>query len=178
MRGSGREGVSREDEMKKTLFILLSVTLSMSCASKGPSVDAEQTKPPSPPASKTTPDSEIGLASGTAFEQPPQKAIGFNAVDPGESELRARPNEAFPPVIPHTIDDLETITIEENSCLDCHTADVAEDMGAVAVPSTHHVDLRGAPDAEGDTVVGARWVCTSCHVAQTDAKPLVANPSG
>ena len=178
MRGSGREGVSREDEMKKTLFILLSVTLSMSCASKGPSVDAEQSKPPSPPASKTTPDSEIGLASGTAFEQPQQKAIGFNVVDPGESEMRARPNEEFPPAIPHSIADLETITLGENSCLDCHGPEAASDMGAPAIPASHFVDLRRSPEVTSPEVIGSRWVCTSCHVTQTDAKPLVANPSG
>lgn len=30
-------------------------------------------------------------------------------------------------------------------------------------------------DATGEEVVGARWVCTSCHLAKTDTEPLVAN---
>jgi nitrate reductase cytochrome c-type subunit len=164
--------------MKKTLFVLLSITLSLSCSSGGPSAAPEEAIQPAPAAAAATPDSEIGLAAGTAFEQPPQEAIGFNSVDPGESELRARPNGEFPPAIPHTVEDLETITLEENACLECHDVMVAADMGAVAVPSSHNVDLRRKPEAKGDEVVGARWVCTSCHVAQTDAKPLVAISSG
>lgn len=165
--------------MKKTLLVLLSIALSMSCASQGPSTDAETTAPPEAAAAPAgTPDSQIGLAPGTAFEQPQQKAIGFNTVDPGESELRTRPNEEFPPAVPHSIEDMETITFTENSCLECHDPSVAADMGAVAVPSSHNVDLRRKPDAEGDKVVGARWVCTSCHVTQTDAEPLVALSSG
>jgi cytochrome c-type protein NapB len=121
------------------------------------------------------PDSEIGLASGTAFEQPEQKPIAFNNVDPGESELRPRPNADFPPAIPHTVDDLETITLTENSCFDCHDPEAAADMGAVAIPASHQVDIRRSPDVTGKEVVGSRWVCTSCHVAQTDTEPLVAN---
>jgi len=122
----------------------------------------------------TTPDSEIGLAQGTAFEQPTQAPISFNSVDPGDSELRARPNAEFPPVIPHSVEDMGSISISENPCLDCHNADVAEDMGAVAIPSSHRMDLRNSPGVVGDEVTGARLVCTSCHVEQTGAEPLVA----
>jgi len=43
------------------------------------------------------------------------------------------------------------------------------------LPASHYTDLRNAPGKVGDTVTGARWVCTSCHVPQTDAKPLVGN---
>ena len=162
--------------MKNTL-LLLSLVVLMSCSSGAP----DQTKSPSTASPEpvaevavTTPDSEISLAPGTAFEQPPQTPIAFNTVDPGDSELRARPNAEFPPVIPHSIEDLDTITLSENPCLDCHNADVAEDMGAVAVPASHRMDLRNSPGVVGDTVTGARLVCTSCHVAQTGAESLVA----
>ena len=164
--------------MKKTLFVLLSIALLMSCTSGNPPAETEEAVEPAPTAAVGIPDAEIGLAAGTAFEQPQQTAIGFNTVDPGESELRARPNAEFPPAIPHTIEDLETITFEENSCLECHDQTVAADMGAVAVPTSHNVDLRRTPESTGSEVVGSRWVCTSCHVAQTDAEPLVAISSG
>ena len=132
---------------------------------------------PAPPAASAAgvPDSEIGLAAGTAFEQPVQEPIAVNQVDPGESELRPRPNPDFPPAIPHSVDDMETITLTENSCFDCHDPEAAADMGAVAIPASHQVDLRRSPDVTGKEVVGSRWVCTSCHVAQTDTDPLVAN---
>ena len=162
--------------VKKIQFVLCSLALVMSCSSGAPPADTD-TSIAAPPATSEAgvPDSEIGLASGTAFEQPTQEPIAFNAVDPGESELRSRPNQEFPPAIPHSIADLETITLAENSCLDCHDPEAASDMGAVAIPASHLTDLRRSPDTAGESTVGARWVCTSCHVAQTDSEPLVAN---
>ncbi len=155
--------------MKHTA-ILLSLALVVSCSSGGSGQGLERRRPqaPVPEAVATIPDSEIGLAAGTAFEQPPQAPIKFNTVDPGDSELQARPNAEFPPVIPHSIEDLGPITLTENPCLDCHNADVAEDMGAVAVPASHRMDLRNSPGVVGDEVTGARLVCISCHVEMTE----------
>ncbi len=163
--------------MKKIPLVLVSVALSWSCASGSAPTDSKQTPPAATPAPTGIPDSKIGLAPGTAFEQPEQKAITLNPVDPGESELRPRPNADFPPVIPHSIADLETITLSENSCLDCHDPEMAPDMGAPAVPASHQVDLRNSPDVTGAEVVGTRWVCTSCHVALTKTEPLVRSVS-
>ena len=163
--------------MKNFSFGLLALVLAMSCSSGAPPADTDTaaTAAPAATAPASVPDSEIGLAPGTAFEQPPQAAIAFNRVDPGESELRPRPNKQFPPAIPHSIEDFETITLAENPCLECHAPEVAPDMGAPAMPASHQVDLRRTPDFTGEQPVGARWVCTSCHVAQTDTEPLVAN---
>ena len=41
--------------------------------------------------------------------------------------------------------------------------------------SVSDTEIGRAPDIIGEESVGARWVCTSCHLAQTDAEPLVAN---
>ncbi len=163
--------------MKKTPFALPALVLVMSCSSGAPPADIDTAATAAPPAAApaSVPDSEIGLAPGTAFEQPEQAPIAFNQVDPGESELRPRPNSQFPPAIPHSIAGLETITLSENSCLDCHDPGMAPDMGAPALPASHQVDLRRTPDVTGEEPVGARWVCTSCHLAQTNTEPLVAN---
>jgi cytochrome c-type protein NapB len=165
--------------MKRVFVTLLSVALAMSCSSGAPPVDTEAAATTAPLAAVPAgvPDSEIGLAPGTAFEQPEQPPIAFNQVDPGDSELRPRPNDESPPAIPHSIADLETITLSANSCLDCHDPEVAPDMGAPAVPPSHRVDLRRSSEVAGAQVVGSRWVCTSCHVAQTKSEPLVANSS-
>ncbi len=153
----------------KYTALLLSLALVVSCSSSGPEeAAAPPAKAPASEAVATIPDSEIGLAAGTAFEQPPQAPIRFRTVDPGDSEIQARPNAEFPPVIPHSIQDFGPITLSENPCLDCHNADVAEDMGAVAVPASHRMDLRNSPGVVGDAVTGARLVCTSCHVEMTD----------
>jgi len=56
------------------------------------------------------------------------------------------------------------------------SARVAEfDTAATATPaSVSDSEIGRAPDIIGEEPVGARWVCTSCHLAQTDAEPLVA----
>jgi len=164
--------------MKRSLLVLVSITLTLSCASGGPKPDAELQAPAQPAeVSGTVSDSEIGLAAGTAFEQPAQAPIAFNSVDPGESEIRSRPNSEFPPVIPHSVEDIDPISRTENPCMDCHGPEAAIYSDAPAVPPSHQVDLRRSPDSQGDEVVGARWVCTSCHVAQTDEAALVNNSS-
>ena len=40
---------------------------------------------------------------------------------------------------------------------------------------SRYADLRNAPDAAQESVVGARANCVACHVAQTAAQPLVGN---
>ena len=164
--------------MKKMLLALLSIAAVLSCSTGGPPADTDIASAAPPPVPASVPDSEIGLAPGTVFEQPPQEPIAFNRKDPGESELRPRPNDEFPPPIPHAIEDLGTVTLTENPCLECHDPEAAPDMGAPAAPATHRVDRRRSPEVTGEETVGARWVCTSCHVAQTDTEPLVANSKG
>ena len=157
--------------MKKTLLAIPVLIVVVSCTSGG-QTPATETVAVAP---KTTPDSEIGLAAGTVFDQPPQAPIALNQIDPGDSEVRPRPNEEFPPVIPHTITGLETITLEENSRLECHEMAAAADMEAVPVPESHLVDLRRSPEETGTEVMGSRWNCTSCHVDRTESTELVAN---
>ncbi|MEX1310126.1 MAG: nitrate reductase cytochrome c-type subunit [Candidatus Sulfomarinibacteraceae bacterium] len=155
--------------MKNTILVL-SLVIVLGCSSSGPeTTEATSAAEPAPATESVTtiPETEIGLAPGTVFEQPEQQAIGFNAVDPGDSEIQPRPNAEFPPVIPHSVQDLGPITLTENPCLECHGAEVAEDMGAVAVPASHTMDLRNAPGEFGERVTGARLVCTSCHVETT-----------
>ena len=166
--------------MKKTLIVPLAIAGCLSCSSGAPPPDAAATtrkEESQPSAAPPISDSEIGLALGTAFEQPDQTPIAFNTVDPGESELRPRPNPEFPPVIPHSTEGFSSITRSENPCMDCHEPEAARYAEATALPPSHQVDLRRPPDSRGDGVAGARWVCTSCHVDQTDTPPLVENTS-
>lgn len=45
--------------------------------------------------------------------------------------------------------------------------------GPTPIPKGHHVDFRNAPDKVATKVVDTRYVCLSCHVEGTGAKPLV-----
>ena len=46
---------------------------------------------------------------------------------------------------------------------------------ATAIPVSHYTDQCNAPGKMGKELVGARYVCTQCHVPQANAKPLVDN---
>jgi nitrate reductase cytochrome c-type subunit len=64
--------------------------------------------------------------------------------------------------------------------LDCHDdlamlgQEIAEDE-PTPMPESHYTDLRRTPKVVGTAPIGARYVCTQCHAAQTDAVPLVDN---
>jgi cytochrome c-type protein NapB len=76
-----------------------------------------------------------------------------------------------PPLIPHTITGYN-ITRNFNKCMDCHAWSKTRESGATKVSLTHFRDREGQ---ELDNVSPRRYFCTQCHVAQTDARPLVGN---
>ena len=76
-----------------------------------------------------------------------------------------------PPVIPHSIDNYQ-LTLRTNRCLDCHRRQYTEASGAPMISVTHFMDRDGQVLAD---VTPRRYFCTTCHVTQTDARPLVPN---
>ncbi|MCC7487216.1 MAG: nitrate reductase cytochrome c-type subunit [Burkholderiales bacterium] len=76
-----------------------------------------------------------------------------------------------PPLIPHTTRGY-AITQNFNKCMDCHSWSRYQETGATKISLTHFKDRDGR---ELSNVSPRRYFCTSCHVPQTDAKPLVAN---
>jgi len=76
-----------------------------------------------------------------------------------------------PPLIPHSIRDYQ-ITKNFNKCMDCHAWSKVKESGATKVSVTHFKDSTGRELAN---ISPRRYVCTTCHVQQTDAKPLVGN---
>jgi cytochrome c-type protein NapB len=76
-----------------------------------------------------------------------------------------------PPVIPHSIDNYQ-LTVRTNRCLDCHRRQYTEASGAPMISVTHFMDRDGQVLAD---VTPRRYFCTTCHVTQTDARPLVPN---
>ena len=76
-----------------------------------------------------------------------------------------------PPLIPHSTAGYH-ITRNFNKCMDCHAWQKTQASGATKVGLTH---FRAREGQELDNVSPRRYFCTQCHVAQTDAKPLVEN---
>lgn len=100
--------------------------------------------------------------------------INYSGLGAGESALLERAFENAPPLISHNLDGMLPITRDSNSCLTCHDKAIARDVGAIAAPETHYYDFR-KNKSTGDTISEVRFNCTQCHVAQSDAKPLVGN---
>ncbi|MFT3916839.1 MAG: nitrate reductase cytochrome c-type subunit [Anaeromyxobacteraceae bacterium] len=122
-----------------------------------------------------TPDTKLGLSKTSVFEIPAPPAYKAEDSTPGEKPLPKRLSTEIPPVIPHGIDELLPITRESNACVACHDTPGPKKKGEpTPIPASHHVDFRH-DGRKAETVAGARWVCISCHVPRTDAKPLVGS---
>lgn len=106
-------------------------------------------------------------------------------------------NRAFqdaPPMIPHSVDGLLPITINNNQCTSCHEPSIATSMGATPIPKSHFMDFRPKHNYDGKTFTkavdnmknevsvkpisqlsGARFNCTQCHTPQSSGKLVVDN---
>ena len=150
---------------RRSLWVI--VLLAAACAGRGRGGE-EKAEP--------VKDSELGLSRTSVFDVPAPPLATANEAAPGERPVLPRAYPDAPPRIPHAIGDFLPITREQNSCVDCHGGTKVKEQGQpTPLPPSHYTDLRNAPDKAGDTVTGARFVCTTCHVPLTDAKPLVDN---
>jgi len=91
---------------------------------------------------------------------------------PGTEAPVARTFSTQPPVIPHAVENFDEITLEENQCMDCHSAATYEKKKAPKIGDSHFIDREGKKHAEA---TGGRYNCVQCHVPQVDAPPLVDN---
>lgn len=105
-------------------------------------------------------------------------------------------NRAFqdaPPMIPHDVDGMLPITINNNQCTSCHMPEVAVSMNATPIPTSHFTDFRPKHQFDGkqfhksidnmkneisiqktSTLAGARFNCSQCHAPQSEGQ-LVDN---
>lgn len=129
---------------------------------------------PTPPAAPVS-DREIGLRRTPLTDDLAPPVYRYPEAAPGESTKLPRSWEGAPPLVPHSLAGLIPITREENLCLFCHAIGSTEPTDPPQVPKSHLTDYRRAPDIVRDSVAGARWNCTACHVMQSDAPALVGN---
>ncbi len=131
---------------------------------------------PAPAAGTGIPDTEIGLFKGSVFDDPTPPPVHFLERMPGNNDEIPPLFDGAPPRVPHVVVDFLPITAEENGCLECHLSEDPED--APQLPESHRTDLRRAPDAVGEGVAGARYMCLLCHVPLTDAEPFPESAPG
>ena len=121
------------------------------------------------------PDSEVGLSKVSVFEVPDPDVVVHNTSDPGDMAPVPGVFKGTPLVIPHGIADFTPILLSENQCVECHLVPEKIEGEPTPIPESHFIDFRNAPGEVKSGVAGARYLCVSCHVPQTDAKPLVDN---
>lgn len=101
---------------------------------------------------------------------PAEKSYAGKA--PGSQQRIERTFTGQPPLIPHSVEGFPAITLERNACLFCHGPQSYKTAKAPKAADSHFKDREGNLLTE---VVPARNNCTSCHVPQADATPLVHN---
>ena len=124
-------------------------------------------------------DKNRGLSNISIFETPTPKAFAYPDSFPGTGKTLPRAYPDAPPQIPHGITGFKPITAANNMCMGCHNmpAMIGQKVKGMptSIPVSHYIDLRNKPDIQGKDVIGARYVCTQCHVPQANVKMLVDN---
>jgi len=121
-------------------------------------------------AQQAAPKVQTLRGTGTAdIDQAPEEKPYLGKL-PGSQKPIARTFSGQPPLISHTVENIDAITLEENTCLACHGP--ANSLNAPKAADSHFMDRDGKKLTE---VSPGRHQCTSCHVPQADARPLVQN---
>jgi len=124
-------------------------------------------------------DSQLGLTKEPLKDITAPSGFSYSDKFPGSSEVLPRSYQGAPPQIPHNIESFIPVTKDNNMCKGCH--DTPDNIGKprakgtpTPIPASHYTDLRfNTP--QGKQLVGARTVCTQCHVPQAQVTPLVEN---
>lgn len=112
------------------------------------------------------PFEKVSSMRGTDVSTPdaPFETKTYQGKKPGLQQRVARTFNEQPPVIPHTLDNFDEITLEDNQCIECHGLAKYKEKGAPKMGDSHFVNQK---------VSMTRWQCNTCHVPQVDAAPLV-----
>jgi cytochrome c-type protein NapB len=154
----------------RTLIPLGLALLAVACAGTAKTGSTSQDSPIA--------DQRIGLSKASVFDTPAPGPVIDETSDPGERSAVTPAYGGSPPVIPHAVSDFVPITLDGNFCIDCHMVERKAAGEPTPIPQSHFEDLRNAPGEIHDEIAGARYDCLACHVARTEATPLVENRFG
>ena len=148
-------------------------------------------------APKTVTEDSLGLRKVDIYSEdkaaPAETKYGTSAPMSGYKIERAYQNA--PPMIPHDVDGMLDITPQNNACIGCHDAAVAESMGATPIRKSHYINFRpkntlqddgsfvkGVDNMKNetsikpiDTISNARFNCNACHAPQSTGELAVEN---
>ncbi len=124
-------------------------------------------------------DKDLGLSKSTVFDTPSPEAFAYGEASPGSGNTLPRAYTGAPPQIPHSVQGFIPVTVRNNLCVGCHNNPAMWGQKTKGVPTpmppSHYTDTRNAPGNVTKKLIGARFVCTQCHVPQASVQPLVDN---
>jgi nitrate reductase (cytochrome), electron transfer subunit len=152
-------------------------------------------------ASKTVSEESLGLRTTNIYSEDTTTSdkTQYGTKPAGASTKIDRAFENAPPMIPHDIEGMLPITIDNNQCTMCHDPAVAVSMGATPIPKTHFTNFRPKTELTKDGVMlkngkhldntidiktvekpldslaGARFNCSQCHVPQSEGNNVPKN---
>ena len=114
----------------------------------------------------------------SVFDTPTPTLYTYSDAKPGYNDRIAKSWDELPPLIPHRVEEFLPVNMEDNQCLDCH--DVPKYIGKPVntdrtIKNKSPMSEEHYASAELDDIDGARFNCTQCHVAPSNAAPLVEN---
>lgn len=119
---------------------------------------------------------DMGLSKTSVFDTPTPAAYDYSDTKPGKNEWLPRAWDGIPPQIPHKTGEFLPIVAADNQCMDCH--DTPKYIGKPknmdrTVKNKSPMSRDHYTSDKLDTVAGARFNCTQCHVPMSNATPLV-----
>ena len=183
--------------MGKFIFGIVAIaTIFSGCSESPSSANNEVVKP-------TVSEKSLGLRNTGIYTENSTAAdkTEYSAAAPGTSTKLKRAFQDAPPMIPHSIEGLIPIKIDNNQCLGCHMPAMAKMVNSTPIPSSHFTNFRpstymidGSVVKSGVVIentssaslkdvsivkkgklVGARFNCTQCHAPQSQGDLAVEN---
>jgi cytochrome c-type protein NapB len=118
----------------------------------------------------------MGLSKSSVFDTPTPAPAAYSDAKPGKNEWLPRAWDGIPPQVPHRTEMYLPVVADDNQCLDCHDVpkfiDTPKNTDR-SVKNKSPMSRDHYADETLETVAGARFNCTQCHVPQSNATPLV-----
>ena len=116
----------------------------------------------------------------------------YGSTPAGSSTKFARAYQDAPPMVPHSVEGMLPITINNNQCKTCHVDSAPYDKTIPSVPPSHFTNFRPASYAvsgvntssedlshvsikKENKLVGARFNCSQCHAPQAEGLAVESN---
>ena len=152
-------------------------------------------------ANKTVSEESLGLRKTDLYTETTTTGdkTKYSDKPAGTSTKIERAFENAPPMIPHSVEGMLPITINNNQCTACHEPAIAQSMGATPIPKSHFTDFRpetslakdGRIVKEGKKIentsdiktvsknlhalAGSRFNCSQCHAPQSEGNLVPKN---